>query len=140
MTNFNLKTCLLTVVLAAQLGGVRFAVIPYISGSGTTGDCFAYTSKKKSFMKNEMEKEFALKRNLANFNRASGLLTDILREQKRVFRASNASGANKTSLNAENLLNEANLHASQDNYDEAYKALEAANKILLESIEKLNRQ
>ncbi len=139
MAYFNLKPVLLTAVLITQLGWMNSTMISIMGGSNAIGDCFAYTPKKKSFMKSEMKKEFSLKRNLANFNRASGLLTDILREQKRLFSIQNSSGTNKISLKAENLLNEANMHASEENYDKGYEALETANKILLESIEKLNK-
>ncbi len=103
-----------------------------------TSACSDKATEKKSIMDDEIRNELSLKRNLINFNRASGMLSDVLREQKRVFIANKADKKNEIALKVEELMNEASLFASQDNYDKSFDILQTVHGILLASIKELN--
>ena len=81
--------------------------------------------------------ELALPRNMSSFNRAIGILGDLLREERRLFSAKYSGVPDETADKAEEILNEANLLGAQRRYDEAYAELEKAFAILSASIKKL---
>jgi hypothetical protein len=81
--------------------------------------------------------ELALPRNMSSFNRASGILGDLVREERRLFSAKNSGATDKTAEKAEEIMNEASLLGAQTKYDEAYAALEKAFAILSTSIKEL---
>lgn len=81
--------------------------------------------------------QLALPRNMSSFNRASGILGDLLREERRLFSAKNSGASDETAEKAEEIMNEANLLGAQARYDEAYVSLEKAFAILSASIKEL---
>ncbi len=93
-------------------------------------DGLAQTSHKVS-LDEEMRKELSLKRNRANFTKVVGMLASFLRTLKGELASQNPALVKETSLKVEDLMNEANLFASQGEYDESYKNLETAYEILV---------
>lgn len=73
----------------------------------------------------------------SSYSRLSGLINDILREQRTLFMKHRVDGANTISLDAEELMNQAALQASEDNYIESFNGLSKAFDILAVSISDL---
>ena len=71
------------------------------------------------------------------YSRISGLLTDLLREQKRLFLLTGRTGKNEVIVKCEGLLNEAGLYASQKDYKNVFKVMDNVHKIIMESIEQM---
>jgi tetratricopeptide (TPR) repeat protein len=110
---------------------VALAVYPAIAHSdGKNAESFVYTEEV-------YRAELALPRNMSSFNRAIGILGDLVREERRLFSAKNSGANDETADKVEELLNEASLLGAQKQYDEAYAALEKAFAILSASIKKL---
>ena len=99
----------------------------------------AQDKSAESFIYNEevYRDELKAPRNMSSFNRAIGILGDLLREQRRLFSEKNGGGGNETADKAEVMMNEANLFGAQKQYDEAYAALEQVFAILFTSIKTL---
>lgn len=72
------------------------------------------------------------------YNRVSGMLTDILREQKRLFKNAHGDVPNEIADRVEVMVNDAGLYASQKNYDKCYRSLEEALDTLAIAITELN--
>ena len=75
---------------------------------------------------------------MGNFYKVSGMLTDVLREQKRLYTEKVGTGKNDVALAVEDMINEANLSASQADYDTSYDALGKAHETILASIRQLH--
>lgn len=117
-------------ILSALLA-VALAGYPVIAQSADkSAESFLYTEEV-------YRTELALPRNMSSFNRASGILGDLLREQRRLFSAKYSGVTDETAEKAEEIMNEANLLGAQKQYDEAYAALEKAFAILSTSIKEL---
>jgi len=137
MSEIVSRSLLVALPLALCVGGVNTGIFSFSFDSPAISECFAGEKKTHSLMDDGIRKELSLEKNLVNFNRASGMLTDILREQKRIFTESKAKGKNMTAMKVEDLINEANMHVSQGNYTDGYKMLETVHAILLDSIARL---
>jgi len=72
------------------------------------------------------------------YNRVSGMLTDILREQKRLFKNANGDVPNEIADSVEAMVNDAGLYASQNDYGKCFKSLEEALDTLTIEMAKLN--
>lgn len=96
-------------------------------------------NKAESFVYDEevYRSEFKRQRNMSTFNRAIGILGDLLREQRRLFSEKNGGATNELADKAEEVMNEANLLGAQQQYDGAYAGLEAAFEMLTTSIKQL---
>jgi len=93
--------------------------------------------KKDSYAYNEIKSELSSKKDLIQFNRVSGLLSDLLREQKRLFIATKGNGKNETAMKIEAMLNEAALFASQSSYGDAFKTLDNTHEVVAESLNEM---
>ncbi len=100
----------------------------------------AYATEKASFSDKEIQDELYAERNLIHYIRLSGLLTDMLREQRRVFLANKGAEENGISLKAEEFLNEASILASQEMYDESFKVMEKAFYMMSESMKEMSSE
>jgi hypothetical protein len=103
-------------------------------------DGIASAFEKPTFSTREYEDMLAAEKNMATANRLGGLLTDLLHEQKRVFSARNGAAENRVVREAENLLNEAGIYISQNDFDEAFRLMEQAYREIIASLEKMSRQ
>jgi tetratricopeptide (TPR) repeat protein len=113
-------------LLVAALAGY-----PVIAHSAeNSAESFVYTEEV-------YRAQLALPRNMSSFNRASGILGDLVREERRLFSAKNSGATDETAEKAEEIMNEANLLGAQRQYDEAYAALEKAFATLSTSIKEL---
>lgn len=90
-----------------------------LTGSGT-----AYAVEKPLFSEDEILYELNSERNLIHYTRLNGLLIDFLRERKRIFAKDKGAKENDIFINAEELINEASVLASQERYDESFRLLE----------------
>jgi len=104
------------------------------------GAGIASAFEKPSFSKREYEDMLAAEKNMATANRLGGLLTDLMREQKRIFFKRNGAATNHVIMETENLLSKANLQISQNNFDEAFRLMEQAYREIIGSLEKMKRQ
>lgn len=95
-------------------------------------------SDKIGFNLKEIEDEFKAGKNFKSFNRISGLLTDLLREQKRAYIALHGDKMNQARINVENLINEASYYESQKMREESFQTLHKAYEELLASLKQLN--
>lgn len=100
-----------------------------IHAEGNTAESFVYNEEV-------YRSEFKRPRNMSTFNRAIGILGDLLREQRRLFSEKN-NGANEVADKAEDVMNEANLLGAQQQYDGAYAGLEASFEMLTTSIKQM---
>ncbi len=117
-------------VLPALLA-VALAGYPSIIHSADKG------AESSVFTEDIYRAELKLERNMSSFNRAIGILGDLLREQRRLFSEKKGGANNETADKAEEEMNEANLFAAQKQYDEGYAALERAFDLLSTSIKEL---
>ncbi len=109
--------------------------VPPITGAG-----IASAFEKPRLSTREYEDMLAADKNMATANRLGGLLTDLMREQKRVFFKLNGAAKNRVIMETEALLSEANLYSSQNDFNEAFRLLEQAYRKLLASLDQLNKQ
>ncbi len=93
--------------------------------------------KTDSYTHNEIRDALSSKKDMIRFSRASGLLSSLLREQKRLFTSTKGTGKNEAALKIEGLLNEAAMFASSKNYDDAYIILHNAHEVVSKSLEEL---
>jgi len=93
--------------------------------------------KKYSYAYNEIKGELSSKKDLIQFNRISGMLSNLLQEQKRLFTATKGNGKNETAMKIEALLNEAALFASQSSYDDAFKTLDNTHEVVAKSLNEM---
>jgi len=96
--------------------------------------------EKPTFSTKEYEDMLAAEKNMATANRLGGLLTDLMREQKRVFFSRNGAAKNRVIMDTEALLSEANLYSSQNDFDEAFRLMEQAYRKIVASLEKMSRR
>ncbi len=99
----------------------------------------ARSSEAVSFSEKEIKDVLSAEKDMIHFNRFGGLLNDILREQKKAFLIYRGKAKNEVALEVEGLMNEANLSASEDNYDEGYKSLEKAYHLIVDSMKQLTK-
>jgi len=111
-----------------------FALIAVIAVFGflsiVSAPAYAQSENDIRHAKDQIEAEMARDRNLTSYNRVSGLLTDLLRDQKRLAANAGDMKNNENFAKAEDYLNEAGLYASQNNYDDCFKSMQAAFDIL----------
>lgn len=114
----------------------RFAAVAVLAMSFFLSSFSAHAQdlETASFSDEEINARFEEDRNMMTFNRLSGLLTDLLREQKRIYFNSNGVGVNQECLKAEELLNEANLLAAQSKYDEGFEVMKEAYLVIKRSL------
>lgn len=96
--------------------------------AATESDPFAY---------NEIKATLASEKNLIHYNRVSGMICDLLREQKRLF-ALQGNGDDGPASRVEELLNEAGLFASEDKYTDAFQVLETAHETVMQYLRQMN--
>lgn len=107
---------------------------------GFASDCLAAENGIDTTKFRIIKDEFAREKNLANANRVSGMLTDVLREQKLLFVEKNGNKLNTVARKSEDLLSESNLYASMGDYDGCYKAMQTVYDLLKESYSKLSEK
>lgn len=95
-----------------------------------TGSGIAYAAENPQFSEEEILYELNSERNLIHYIRLNGLLIDILRERKKIFAKDESAKENDIFINAEELINEASLLASQEKYDESFRLLENVFNLL----------
>lgn len=108
-----------------------------LAGYPSSANCADKSAESSIFTKDVYLNELKRERNMSSFNRAIGILGDLLREQRRLFSEKNGGASDETADKAEEEMNEANLFAAQKQYDEGYAALERAFVLLSTSIKEL---
>ncbi len=93
---------------------------------------------KTDYAYDEIKGRLASEGNFAGYNRIIGMLSDLLREQRRLFIEKHGAMRNDIALETEKEMNEASLYASQSQYRKCYKALDATHEKIMSSIISLN--
>lgn len=115
---FRPKAILFAVIISVYLTTVIF--LPFdLRGGG-----IVYATEKPQFSEDEILYELNSERNLIHYTRLNGLLIDILRERKKIFAKDEGAKEDDIFINAEELINEASIFASQEKYDESFRLLE----------------
>lgn len=96
----------------------------------------AYAQEKARFSEAEVAQGLTAERNLVHYIHLSGVLTDLLREQKRVFHANHQGEPNPVAADVEDLLNEAGMAASRSDFDAAWSSMEKSSALLFGSLGK----
>jgi len=126
---------------AVILASLAFAgAAPADSAARGEYPMLAQASDAISFSDKEIKDVLAGPKDMMRLNRFGGLLNDFLREQKSAFANAYGHVKNEVALEVENLMNEANLSASQDKYEEGFKSLEKAYLMMMDSMNKLTEQ
>ena len=97
-------------------------------------------AEKVSINMDEVKYALGMQRNMGGYIRLSGVLTDILRVMKTEFTKKPSAADNAAAQQAEDLLNEAGLAASQDDFDESFAIMEKASGVILGAIDRFNAQ
>jgi len=121
----------LTAIVAAWT--VLVCPSPFPASGGRFGVPAAWAEKELTFHDDEIMFHFSQEKNMAHFNMLIGMLADLEREHARIFAAKGA-GEDAISPKAEEFLNDANLSASQGNYEEAYTSLKSAYDLIKNSL------
>lgn len=120
---------------SALLAGLVVALIPLTGLSGPNGRLFAQAETDTPyFSMEEVKFELAMERDLHHFNRLSGLMTDLLKAQRKLFSMKREGESNEVGDRVEDLINDAGLLASQQNYDDSFVTLENAFNIITTSL------
>jgi len=82
----------------------------------------------------EIKKHLASEGNFSGYNRIIGMLSDLLREQRRLFMEKYGAKKNDMALKAEEEMNKASVYASQNQYKKCYKALDDIHEKIMTSI------
>jgi len=115
---FRPKAIWFAVIISVYLTTVIFLSLDL------TGGGIAYATEKPLFSEDEILYELNSEKNLIHYTRLNGLLIDILRERKKIFAKGEGAKENDIFVNAEELINEASIFASQEKYDESFRLLE----------------
>ncbi|MBI4829475.1 MAG: hypothetical protein HY804_11835 [Nitrospinae bacterium] len=94
----------------------------------------AAAQEKARFSEAEVAQGLTAERNLVHYIHLSGVLTDLLREQKRVYHANHQGEPNTLAADVEDLLNEAGMAASRSDFDAAWASMEKSSKLLFASL------
>lgn len=111
-----------TVAISAALSFALMASAPANAGEGA------------QFTEAEVAQGLTAERNLTHYIHLSGILTDLLREQKRMYHINHQGGFNPVAEDVENLLNEAGMAASQNDFDAAWTSMEKSSKLLFAAL------
>ncbi len=128
-----------TYLLKVFIGSVALALAVLSSFPGESGNV-TFASENDPFAYKEIKAALASGENFIQYNRISGMLTDLLREQKRLFTEKKQAGKNEITTKIEELLNDASLSASERDYGQAYKILDGAHETLTESLKDLSKK
>ena len=123
----------------SSYGKYRFALLLFVliaacSNSEKTG---AKEGDNSPYAYDEIKSELSSRKDMIHFSKASGMLSNVLREQKLMFIATKGHVKNETGLRIEALLNEAAMFASQKRYDEAFKTLGDAHEAVVKSMKEM---
>ncbi len=85
----------------------------------------------------EIKAIISSKKDITNFNRIIGMISDLLRIHRQESVSTHKGGRNEIAAKVEDLLNEASMFASQDDFDKSYKSLDDALEVIIDSLHKL---
>jgi hypothetical protein len=116
---------------------VKYAAAAALAiAAGISGPAFA---EKISVKMDEIKFALAMPKDMHGFNRASGVVTDLIRAVNNESpKTENPAEANEAIQTAEALVNDAGLSASQGEYEAGFELLNKAARIILEIIAKIN--
>ncbi len=83
----------------------------------------------------EISKTLAGEKNMVGHIRVSGMLCDLLRVQKERFETAGSTGSNDIAIKAEDLLNEAGMASSQEDFVASYAILDEATELIIGSLD-----
>lgn len=109
---------------------------PFPASGRLIGASTAWAEEEFRYHDEEILFHFSQDKNLVHFNHLCGMLTDLWREHNKIFDAK-GKGENTVAPKVEDLINDANLAASQGNYEEGFAALKTAFELLRTSLAEL---
>ncbi|MDH4182670.1 MAG: hypothetical protein OEV92_00475 [Nitrospinota bacterium] len=86
----------------------------------------------------ELQAALRMDKNMHSYIRLSGILTDLLRTLNTEYAKRHSAEQQQVSQEAESLLNDAGMAASEGDYEASFVILEKAAKIIMDAIAKLN--
>ncbi|MDH5478595.1 MAG: hypothetical protein OEY50_09710 [Nitrospinota bacterium] len=95
-------------------------------------------AEKITVKSDEISAALEMRKNMGGYIRLSGILTDILRNLKTGYANNPAAADTAVAQEAEDLLNEAGLAVSQDDYEESFAILKKATDLILGAIDRYN--
>lgn len=129
------------IAAAATLAALFFTVfaadvlrIPS-GGGGHSGRAFA--AEGMPIDESDLRDEFTREPNNTRLNRISGLLADLLGRQRILYEKSGRAEPNDVSERVEEMINEANLLASERKYGEGVELLRKAYELITASLREL---
>jgi len=123
----NFRPASLTLILTLFAG--MFFISP-----ATSFAQHSFDDEVASFSKVDAKSETAGEEKRMYFIRSSRRLVARLQEQKASFMKKHGHVPNRVATKVEDLINEANLMAAQDNYEDGMQVLVKAHKIVMTSI------
>ncbi|MDH5510486.1 MAG: hypothetical protein OEZ32_09030 [Nitrospinota bacterium] len=90
--------------------------------------------------KDEVKFALGMRKNMGSYIRLSGILTDVLRSLKTEYSKMPSAADNAVTRQAEDMLNEAGLAASQDDFEGSFAIMEKVSTLILDAIDKFNSQ
>ncbi len=76
-------------------------------------------------------------KNITNYQRISGMISDLLRIQREEFNSRKTPGENIAAIQVEDQINTAGLYASQSDFENCFVSLETALDMVIEALGKL---
>ncbi len=122
---------------AVTVFGVSLLCQPlFHAASGRIGVTTAWADDDFTYSDEEMQFYLNGEKNLANYNMLTGMLTTLLKLQRKAFDARN-KGENPVETQVEDLLNDSNMSASQGDWDAAFVNLKTVHDVLKDSLAKM---
>lgn len=136
MSGMNRNKAAFTAVAALFLTVVAAGASRFMSGG--SGHCgLAFAAEEMPIDEAGIKDEFTREPNYTRLNRISGLLADLLGRQRMLYEKSGRTEPNEVSERAEEMINEANLLASERKYGEGIDLLREAYELIAASLHEL---
>ena len=118
---------------SAVLGITLLYQPPFPASGGRIGVATAWAEEEFTYYDDEITFHFSGEKNLVHFNHLMGMLSDLWKTQNKVFDL-RGKGENTVGAQVEDLLNDANLAASQGDYEAAFVSLNTVHESLKASL------
>ncbi len=109
---------------------------PFPVSGGRIGIATAWAEEEFTYYDDEIQFHFSGEKNLVHFNHLMGMLSDLWKTHNKVFDL-RGKGENTVGAQVEELLNDANLAASQGDYEAGFASLKTVHESLKASLAKM---
>ncbi len=122
-------------VVVAAMHLPCFTSFPY--ANSPLGISSAFAAENFYYNDDDIKFHFSREKDLVHLNHLVGMLSDLSREQDKLFRSKAGTGENTAFVKAQEFINNANMFASENKYEDAFGELEGAYRGILKSLEEL---